>query len=270
MSNQAENNPAAFDEYEALFKLLQTYGQVQAEAWDRLPDIGLYMDQVTGYVNGRLAPFMLSEEGGLTSSMVNNYVKLSYIDRPENKKYSREQIAALYMLCSLKQVLPISTASALLRYLSPSDEEEMQPLYAAFTQGQTEAAAAVAKETLSCREGGREALLRLALDFSLRAEALRLMAEALVGVALKTDEAKAQSEKEKLETDTKDAKADAVRAEKAEKEKADAERAKEKLEKQNAARAEKAEAKAKKAEAKAAKARENAEKIARAKRTQEA
>ncbi len=254
MGEKAKKNSAASNEYEEFFKLLASYSQAPIEAWDRLPAIGLYMDQVTGYVNGRLSPFSFSGEGGLTSSMVNNYVKLSYIDRPENKKYSREQIAALYMLCSLKQVLPISTAAALLRYLSPTEANAEEALYTGFTQRQAEIATEVAAETLKSKDGGRNALLRVALDFALRAEAMRLLAEELVGVAVQTDEAIDHDEKEKEKQEAR-----------AEKEKAEAKKAKEKAKKS----AEKAEAEVKKAEAKVAKARENAEKLNRAKRADE-
>lgn len=261
MGEKAKKNSAASNEYEEFFKHLASYSQASVEAWDRLPTIGLYMDQVTSYVNGQLSPFSFSGEGGLTSSMVNNYVKLSYLDRPENKKYSREQIAALYMLCSLKQVLPISTAAALLRYLSFADANAEEALYEGFTKRQAVLAAEAAAETLKSKDGGRETLLRTALDFALRAEAMRLMAEELVGVAVKTDEALDQNAKEKEKQEAR-----------AEKEKAEAKKAKEKAKRKGEARVEKAEAELKKAEAeakaaeaRAAKARENAEKITRAK-----
>jgi DNA-binding transcriptional MerR regulator len=39
--------------------------------------------------------------------MINNYVKLNIIPPPTKKKYSREHIAYLLIICSLKQVMPI-------------------------------------------------------------------------------------------------------------------------------------------------------------------
>ena len=90
--------------------------------FEELPDLGLYMDQVTGYLNRHLAPLApAGEEAPLTPSMINNYVKNGHIDRPTQKKYSREQLAALYMLCSLKSNLSIPDAAALVCFLSEED-----------------------------------------------------------------------------------------------------------------------------------------------------
>ena len=71
-------------------------------AWDRLPEIYLYMDQVLTYMNKQLEPLTRTEDAApLTSSMINNYVKDGVLPRPEQKKYSREHLAMLTMiLCS--------------------------------------------------------------------------------------------------------------------------------------------------------------------------
>ena len=75
---------------------LQELKNIRADAWEQIPDIGLYMDQVIGYLNERLSPLCVAgEEPIITSSMVNNYVKLGYLDRPEKKRYARKHIATL-------------------------------------------------------------------------------------------------------------------------------------------------------------------------------
>jgi len=60
--------------------------------WSALPDIGLYMDQVMTLMERAFGatPGM----GGITKSMVNNYVKAGLIRRPVGKKYDRDQLAA--------------------------------------------------------------------------------------------------------------------------------------------------------------------------------
>ena len=57
--------------------------------WRELPDLELYMDQVTSLVCR-----YLQDDRELTASMVNNYVK---------------HMAYLIVICTLKPVLPIST-----------------------------------------------------------------------------------------------------------------------------------------------------------------
>ena len=52
--------------------------------WEKLPDFGMYMDQMITFVN-RSFP---GTEGrlDLTASMINNYVKAGIIDKPSGKK----------------------------------------------------------------------------------------------------------------------------------------------------------------------------------------
>ena len=49
--------------------------------------------------------------------MINNYVKDGVLPRPEQKKYSRDHLALLMVICMLKQVLSIQDVSSLLKTL---------------------------------------------------------------------------------------------------------------------------------------------------------
>ena len=69
---------------------------------NELPDLELYMDQVTSLI-GRY----LKDDRELTASMVNNYVKHKAMPAPVRKKYTREHLAYLIVICTLKPVLPI-------------------------------------------------------------------------------------------------------------------------------------------------------------------
>ena len=75
--------------------------------WEELPDIDLYMDQVISLMEKYLAYVAGEGSKSLTSSMINNYVKLGIIPAPTKKKYSREHLAYLLIICSLKQIMPI-------------------------------------------------------------------------------------------------------------------------------------------------------------------
>ena len=77
--------------------------------WNDLPEIDLYMDQVIALMEKYLSDLISEEDESklITPSMINNYVKLNIIPAPNKKKYSREHLAYLLIICSLKQVMPI-------------------------------------------------------------------------------------------------------------------------------------------------------------------
>ena len=75
--------------------------------WKDLPDIDLYMDQVISLMEKYLTYVAGVDSKTLTPSMINNYVKLNIIPAPNKKKYSREHLAYLLIICSLKQIMPI-------------------------------------------------------------------------------------------------------------------------------------------------------------------
>ncbi|MFZ2781576.1 MAG: DUF1836 domain-containing protein [Rectinemataceae bacterium] len=83
--------------------------------WKNLPDIGLYMDQVTTYLERQLDPFRVdAAERVITPSMINNYIKGSVIPRTEGKKYTQDHLARLLVVCTLKRVLSIPDLAILL------------------------------------------------------------------------------------------------------------------------------------------------------------
>ncbi|MEW4354137.1 DUF1836 domain-containing protein [Streptococcus pneumoniae] len=75
--------------------------------WEELPDLDLYLDQVLLYINQINQQVFTSLDKPLTSSMINNYVKHGYIQKPVKKKYNQAQLARLLALTILKQVFPI-------------------------------------------------------------------------------------------------------------------------------------------------------------------
>ena len=70
--------------------------------YHEIPDVGLYLEQVTKYINDILSPIMPVE---MTSSMISNYVKKGLVASPVRKQYSREQIAYLVYIAVVKSVL---------------------------------------------------------------------------------------------------------------------------------------------------------------------
>ncbi len=78
--------------------------------YEQLPNMGLYLDQVTRYINALIQPLGLGE---ITSSMVSNYVKKGLIAPPVKKQYSAEQIAYLIFVSFGKSILSIESISQL-------------------------------------------------------------------------------------------------------------------------------------------------------------
>lgn len=72
--------------------------------YSEIPNVGLYLDQVTKYINGFLLPVGCAE---ITPSMISNYVKKGIIAPPQKKQYSAEQIAHLMFIAIIKTVLSL-------------------------------------------------------------------------------------------------------------------------------------------------------------------
>lgn len=78
--------------------------------YQEIPDVGLYLEQTTRYINSFLVPLGCLE---ITSSMVSNYVKKGYIASPVKKQYYAEQIAYLLFISIAKQVLSMENIAKL-------------------------------------------------------------------------------------------------------------------------------------------------------------
>lgn len=181
---------------EKLASILQWTDEVREQEplkWERMPEIDLYMDQVITYMEKQLAVYCRNEESKLlTPSMINNYVKESLLPRPEKKKYNRDHLAALTMICLLKSELAIPDISQLRTFaLETSSEQE---LYDGFIAAQNAALQQVAEQL---READSEEALRsLALTLALEANARRIAAEKILETL---GEKNAEPEKEKKE-----------------------------------------------------------------------
>ncbi len=80
-----------------------------------LPSFGVYVDQLVSFVNEAVSAYAMPEEKLLTASMVNNYVKLGIIPKPDKKRYSQNHIAYLVAVCVLKKVLSIQEIAKLIQ-----------------------------------------------------------------------------------------------------------------------------------------------------------
>ena len=107
-----------------------------------LPDIDLYMDQVTGLLNDKLGNLEGEEkEAVLTKTMINNYVKSGVVDKPHRKRYSKDQLMQLILLYGLKNVLPLQQIKEFMEMLVEEGAQEgFEGVYDRFLAVQKEVA----------------------------------------------------------------------------------------------------------------------------------
>ncbi len=224
------------DKMNDLKEWLDRFSSFKATDWTLLPDIELYMDQVTSYLRRQLALQEKDEENPIiTSNMINNYAKSGHIERSNQKRYNKDQLASLYMLCSIKQALSINDASLLLSSLK--DESSTEALYKEFVEIQRDIASRF--ESISVTDTEKNELLKVALSLSLSSVAERLVAERIISAFYpeeveieKEDKKSKKSEKKDEEKAEKKAEKEKKKAkEESEKEKKKAKEEKKKAEK---------------------------------------
>ena len=95
---------------------------------ETVPDIDLYMDQITTFMDTQLASCKrYPDDKILTKTMINNYTKNDLIPPPVKKKYSKEHLLLLIFVYYMKDFLSISDIKALIepmtdRFFHRTDE----------------------------------------------------------------------------------------------------------------------------------------------------
>ncbi len=129
----------------AILKQLSDLDYVHPED---IPNIDLYVDQVTTFIEAQLESVKRNEdEKILTKTMINNYTKNHVLPSPEKKKYTRDHILTLILIYYLKSFLSIKDIQALLepvteKYFGTESELSFYDLYeelVSLGNGQTKA-----------------------------------------------------------------------------------------------------------------------------------
>lgn len=81
-----------------------------------IPNIDLYMDQVTTFMDSRLRAGARNpgDDKILTKTMINNYAKNNLLPPPVKKKYSKEHVLLLIFIYYYKGIMSISDIQTLL------------------------------------------------------------------------------------------------------------------------------------------------------------
>ncbi len=96
--------------------IMESFDRVKFIDSDEIPNIALYMDQVTTFMDEHLKDTARYKDKDkiLTKTMINNYAKNDLLPPPEKKKYSKEHILILILIYYFKNILSINDIQMML------------------------------------------------------------------------------------------------------------------------------------------------------------
>lgn len=123
------------DTKDILNSILASISRIDYIKTEEIPNIDLYMDQVTTFMEEHLAASKRhTEDKILTKTMINNYAKNHLLPPPVKKKYSREHLLLLTFIYYFKNILSINDIQVLLtplteKYFSQEDGIQLTDIY---------------------------------------------------------------------------------------------------------------------------------------------
>ena len=109
------------DTKDMLNSILSSISQIDYIKPEEIPNIDLYMDQVTTFMEKNLSSTKRYEEDKiLTKTMINNYAKNNLLPPPVKKKYSKEHVLVMIFIYYFKNILSIKDIETLLCLLYTS------------------------------------------------------------------------------------------------------------------------------------------------------
>ena len=103
------------DTKDMLNSILSSIARIDYVKPEDIPNIDLYMDQVTTFMEEQLSSTKRHEEDKiLTKTMINNYAKNHLLPPPVKKKYSREHVLVMIFIYYFKNILSIKDIETML------------------------------------------------------------------------------------------------------------------------------------------------------------
>lgn len=119
-----------------LQSILDSLDRVNHIRPEDIPDIELYMDQVTTFMGSRLKSSTRNPEEDkiLTKTMINNYAKNDLLPPPIKKKYSKEHVLVLIFIYYYKGIMSINDIQTILKpitdeFFSKNDGFKLEDVY---------------------------------------------------------------------------------------------------------------------------------------------
>lgn len=118
-----------------LNSILESLSRIKYIRPENMPDIKLYMDQVTTFMEEELhVTKRHADDKVLTKTMVNNYVKNNLLPPPDKKKYSKEHLLTLIFIYYFKNALSIQDIQCILnpiteKYWNTKNSPSLEEIY---------------------------------------------------------------------------------------------------------------------------------------------
>ncbi len=124
------------DNGDLLNSIIASLNRIDPISLEEMPNIDLYMDQLTSFMNDRLKKTTRHPESDkiLTKTMINNYAKNDLLPPPEKKKYSKEHLILLIFIYYYKNILTINDIQTLIeplkeRFKTSKDALTLEKIY---------------------------------------------------------------------------------------------------------------------------------------------
>lgn len=123
------------DTNDLLNSILDSLSRIDYIHPGEIPNIDLYMDQVTTFMETQLSSTKRYEQDKiLTKTMINNYAKNHLLPPPVKKKYSKEHLLVLIFIYYFKNLLSIHDIELLLKpltekYFQTSEDFDLSAVY---------------------------------------------------------------------------------------------------------------------------------------------
>lgn len=123
------------DKDNLLNSILESIDRIKFVNSDDIPNIDLYVDQVTTFMDKALKSTTRykDQDKVLTKTMINNYAKNDLLPSPIKKKYSKEHVLVLVFIYYFKNILSINDIQNMLNPLTDKyfgkDEYSIKEVY---------------------------------------------------------------------------------------------------------------------------------------------
>ena len=124
------------DTNDILNSILESLSRIDYIHPEDIPNIDLYMDQVTTFMDTQLSSTKrYADDKILTKTMINNYAKNNLLPPPVKKKYSKEHVLTLIFIYYFKSILSISDIQSILNPITDkyfgkgSSEMSLEDIY---------------------------------------------------------------------------------------------------------------------------------------------
>lgn len=144
------------DKNASIREILEKFADIDYIRSEDLPNIDLYMDQVTTFMEKQLASTKrYPDDKILTKTMINNYAKNKLLPPPEKKRYTKEHLLMLLFIYYLKNILSISDIQKLMtpiteQYFNSASDKDLTYIYEKIFQMEYDSIPYLQKDLMKC------------------------------------------------------------------------------------------------------------------------